>query len=257
MKTIKKILKSIAVAFSLYSLIPMPHFEWDSSDMDYHLIFFPWVGAVIGAIDLLWMQLALRLNLHDLTRILVAMAIPLLITGGFHVDGYMDTCDALKSYGSREKKLEILKDPHIGAFSVICLVIYMLLAIAGINEVWGESRLIALACVPALARAGSGLIVTYMSPAKKDGMLKTSSDNNAGKVVGPLLILTVIICMIIMCVADIITGSVIILTEVMFFLYFKHMSQEQFGGVTGDLAGFYVVMAELIAILATAICRIV
>lgn len=52
----------------------------------------------------------------------------LLITGGIHIDGYMDTMDAVHSYGNREKKLEILKDSHIGAFAVIMLVTYVLAA---------------------------------------------------------------------------------------------------------------------------------
>ena len=52
----------------------------------------------------------------------VGLAIILLVTGGIHMDGYMDTMDALHSYGSREKKLEILKDSHIGAFAVIMTV---------------------------------------------------------------------------------------------------------------------------------------
>ena len=47
MKVIKTIFKSIDVAFSIYSKIPMPRFEWDSEDMKYHMCFFPWVGAVI------------------------------------------------------------------------------------------------------------------------------------------------------------------------------------------------------------------
>ena len=58
---------------------------------------------------------------------LMAPSIPLLVTGGFHLDGYMDTMDALHSYQKKEKKLEILKDPHIGAFSVIMARVYGLM----------------------------------------------------------------------------------------------------------------------------------
>ena len=47
--------------------------------------------------------------------------------GGFHADGFLDVSDSLCSYGSREKKLEILKDPHIGAFAVIRLAVYYLI----------------------------------------------------------------------------------------------------------------------------------
>ena len=54
---------------------------------------------------------------------------PLLVTGGFHVDGFLDTCDALHSYQSMEKKQEILKDPHIGAFAVLSLLTAVLLGL--------------------------------------------------------------------------------------------------------------------------------
>ena len=53
-----KILKSIAVAFSMYSRIPMPRFEWGSEDMKYHLIFFPFIGVVIGALEYGWLLLS-------------------------------------------------------------------------------------------------------------------------------------------------------------------------------------------------------
>ena len=44
-----RIIKSFFIAFSMYSKIPMPQFQWKDEDMRYALCFFPWVGAVIGA----------------------------------------------------------------------------------------------------------------------------------------------------------------------------------------------------------------
>ena len=49
-----RIIKSCIVAFSMYSKIPMPQFEWKEEDMQYMLCFFPWVGAVIGVCLHLW-----------------------------------------------------------------------------------------------------------------------------------------------------------------------------------------------------------
>lgn len=60
---------------------------------------------------------------------------PLIITGGFHVDGFMDTMDALHSYQPRERKLEILKDSHIGAFSVIKLAEFGLIYVAALSQI--------------------------------------------------------------------------------------------------------------------------
>ena len=116
------IIKSIIVAFSMYSRIPMPRFNWNSKDMKYHLIFFPWVGAVIGGLEYGWQKLSYEFNISYIVFTLIALVIPVIVTGGFHVDGYMDTSDALASWGDKEKRLEILKDSHVGAFAVIRLI---------------------------------------------------------------------------------------------------------------------------------------
>ena len=60
MKLIKKVVKAFVVAFSIYSKIPMPRFTWESEDMKYHLCFFPWVGAVIGALEWGWFNLFIK-----------------------------------------------------------------------------------------------------------------------------------------------------------------------------------------------------
>ena len=56
------------------------------------------------------------------------------------MDGFMDTMDAVHSYGDRTKKLEILKDPHLGAFAVICAVVYLLLYTGSMYEFCENAR---------------------------------------------------------------------------------------------------------------------
>jgi adenosylcobinamide-GDP ribazoletransferase len=87
-----RIIKSFFIAFSMYSKIPMPQFEWKDEDMRYALCFFPWVGAVIGVLWYLWKWICVRFGVGTLCYTVVGTAIPILITGGFHVDGFLDTC---------------------------------------------------------------------------------------------------------------------------------------------------------------------
>ena len=54
MNLFKKIGKSIAIAFSMYSKIPMVQFEWKEEDMRYSMCFFPLVGIVIGLLSWCW-----------------------------------------------------------------------------------------------------------------------------------------------------------------------------------------------------------
>lgn len=78
---------------------------------------------------------------------LIGAAIPLMISGGFHVDGYMDTMDAFHSYQSREKKAGDFKDSHIGAFAAIMLALYYMIDIAAISEIHTQKAVSALAAV--------------------------------------------------------------------------------------------------------------
>ena len=128
-----RIIRNFIVAFALYSRIPMPVFTWEKEDMRYNLVFLPFVGLVIGAVEYLCLFLLTGHELPEVFMIAILSLIPLVITGGFHVDGFMDTQDAFNSYKSREEKLEILKDPHIGAFAVISLVKWMLLYSAAVT----------------------------------------------------------------------------------------------------------------------------
>lgn len=165
------VIRSFFIALSLYSKIPVPQFVWNEEDMQYSLCFFPWVGAVIGLCLAGWYVLCERFSIGTLCYAAVGCAIPLVISGGFHVDGFMDTMDAFRSYQSRERKLEILKDSHIGAFSVICLALYYLLYLGAFSEVTVQRNLWVLGAGFFLARSFSGLAVVTFQPAKKDGML--------------------------------------------------------------------------------------
>lgn len=105
-----KLLQSCSIAFSMYSRIPMPRTEWNQENMKYAMCFFPLVGVVIGGIVFFVSKILLYFNVSDLFYSVTLTLLPVIVTGGIHMDGFMDTSDALGSYGSREKKLEILKD---------------------------------------------------------------------------------------------------------------------------------------------------
>ena len=124
-------LKSLCIAFTTYSRLPVPRVEWDERSLRYAVCFFPLIGVCIGALEYLWLWLSGLLGCPALLRGAVAAAIPLLVTGGIHADGFCDTVDALSSHQSRERMLEILKDSHCGAFAVIFFGVWLLLWGAG------------------------------------------------------------------------------------------------------------------------------
>lgn len=253
------IFKSIAVAFSLYSAIPMPQFEWKEEDMRYSGCFFALVGLIIGAVIYVWWCLCMRLGIPQSAQILVATAIPIIITGGFHIDGYMDVCDAIKSYGSIEKRLDILKDPHIGAFSVICLaktgLIYMA-ALACIFAAEDEKLIVELGMSYILSRILSMITMKCLKLAKKDGMLSDEAGFSNRKML-IIVIVELVVAASIMIYISPVLGLALLATAVVVTVVYRYFAYSRFGGITGDTAGYYVVINECAMAVALAILGLV
>lgn len=248
-----KLLKSMIIAFSIYSKIPVPQFAWEEEDMEYMMCFFPWIGGVIGLVFYGWLALCEKVQIGALCRACVAVAIPLIISGGFHVDGYMDTMDAFHSYQSREKKLEILKDSHIGAFAAIMLMLYYLIDLAALSEVVAGKAAFAVAAVFFLARCLSGIGVVTLKSAKKEGLLYTFASGAQKKRVRLVLYVQFTGCIALMVAVSGIYGIVAAVTGVLCFFYFKWKSYRELGGITGDTAGWYVTVCEAAAAVAVAV----
>ncbi|MCM1134036.1 MAG: adenosylcobinamide-GDP ribazoletransferase [Clostridium sp.] len=249
------ILKSLAIAFSIYSKIPVPQLEWKEEDMKYMLCFFPWVGAAAGGCLYLWNWLCGKFMLGDMCRVMIGAAIPVLITGGIHVDGFMDAMDAFCSYGSREKKLEILKDAHIGAFAVMMLAVYGLIYLGAFSEIKNE-RLLRIVCAGFfLSRCLSGIGVVSFPTAKREGMLYHFANSSQKNAVKWALYLQSVCCVCFM-LCQSLFGGIAAAAGLLAFAYYYRRTKKELGGVTGDTAGFFVLICEESMIVAAAIINV-
>lgn len=235
-------LKSMVIAFSTYSCIPMPQIEWDEKSMKYSMCFFPLIGVVIGllSIDCLYGMQALRMG--DVAIAAMLTALPVLISGGIHMDGFLDTVDARRAYRPKEERLRILKDPHAGAFAVIYGMIYLLLCFAFFSEI-GEKQIWIVAAGYVLSRILSAISVVSFQKAKKDGMAAQSADA-AGKSVRWILIAELIVWCVLMFLLHPVYAAGSIGAAGFCFWYYRKMAYRSFGGVTGDLAGWFLQICE-------------
>ena len=248
-----KIIKSICIAFSMYSKIPVPQFEWKEEDMKYALCFFPFVGGVIAAIFFIFRRLADFYSFGTISITFLTAAIPVLITGGIHIDGYMDTMDALHSYQEKEKKLEILKDPHIGAFSVIMLLLYYLCYLSVLSEIRTAEEVKMIAAGFVLSRVAGAAAVISLKPAKKNGLLRIFADAASKRNVKTALLLEGGICMVYMLYLSTFTAVVIFCTAALWFLFYRARCYKEFGGVSGDTTGYFITILEFLIAAVTVI----
>lgn len=155
---------AFAMCQSMFCAIPFPGNIWNEQARDKMLLFLPVVGLEIGAI---WAGLAWLcnvLNLPVLVKGLILSVYPYLVTGFIHLDGYMDVTDAVKSYRSLERRREILKDSHVGAFAVIGIVLLLLAQFAYMASAKENAVFRILVFVPAVSRCCSALAVTILKP---------------------------------------------------------------------------------------------
>jgi adenosylcobinamide-GDP ribazoletransferase len=168
-------LRGCAAAFQFLTRLPIPvKLSYDEHLFKKSVVFYPFVGAVIGAL-LAAAGWGLQEVLPPLPSAALLLIVWVALTGGLHLDGLMDTADGLLSHRSREEMLEIMKDPRTGAMGVIVCVLQLLIKFAliytmitdtnwpkasmllAIVPLWSRSFMVAaIACWP-YARRGSGL----------------------------------------------------------------------------------------------------
>ena len=127
--------QAIAAAFQFLSRVPVP------GELDYtpelfrkSTRFYPLVGLVIGLIAWL-VGIGAAYVLPSMPAAVIVLITWVVLTGGLHLDGWMDTADGLLSYRSREAMLEIMKDSRVGAMGVIACVLLLLLKLSLIEAI--------------------------------------------------------------------------------------------------------------------------
>ncbi len=235
------LLETVAVAFSMFSAVPMPQFEWNARNMRYSLCAFPLIGAVIASCAWGWNSLCVLLSLPALLRGAGLCLLPVLITGGIHLDGYIDTNDALASHSGIEKRQEILKDPHVGAFAAIRLCVYFVAEFA-LWTVLLQLHFPVMLGLFCLSRTLSGLSLTMFPIREGSGLARSFSDTaDRKRVKGFLLFLAAFLAAGLV----LLHAGETVLAAGLVFLCYRRMCEKAFGGLSGDLAGWFLQEAEL------------
>ncbi len=243
------VLRALIIAFSMFSRIPMPRTDWSGKNMRWMMAWFPFVGVAVGGAILLWNWGSAYLGFGPLLRGAGLAIVPLLVTGGIHLDGFCDTVDALASHGDREKKQAILKDPHAGAFAAMAVSAY-LLGFAALGSELGESgRTVGtFALVFVLSRALSALAVVVFPCAQGGGLVRAFSDGAAKRGTGVLMVLTALLTMAAMVWLGGAAGVAAAAAALAVFAVYRLWLTGEFGGISGDLAGWFVQVCELCAL---------
>ena len=255
------LLRSLVLAFSSFSKIPMPQVEWNEQNMRYLMCCFPAIGVAIGLCLGVWCCLAGAAGFGPFLFGAGIALMPLAVTGGFHLDGFCDVVDAQSSHADPARKRKILKDPHIGAFAAIGVACYLVayaafaidFADAACAAIGAETLatmvvLVLLTCLHVLSRCASGLATVLFAQSGGQGMLAMFQQSAEKRPVAIALLVEFVAFAALACVVSPVAGVAIIVACLLCLAGINVFARTQFGGMSGDLAGFFLQVAELVMI---------
>ncbi|MFR4987241.1 MAG: adenosylcobinamide-GDP ribazoletransferase [Lachnospirales bacterium] len=238
------------MSFSMYTTIPMPNIQWEEKRFPYVITSLPLVGFIIGLIWFFGTNILNKLLIPVTIKTVLVCLIPLFLSGFIHIDGYMDTCDAIFSRASLEKKYKILKDSCVGAFAVIGLLIISFLYYVSIYEVLKQGKnIIALIFIPIFSRGITSLFIIKINAISKEGFIASFKKglNNSH------FLLVLILLLIFFILGYFLDVYKIIIINILACIIFAIFCIRDLKGISGDLCGFIITLGSLISIIFLAI----
>ena len=237
-----QMVNSFIIVLSFISIIPIPQRyipDWTPKNLRYFCPMLAVSGVIFSALWLsAWYLLSLSHTLSPVLRGMFMMIFTLSLTGGLHLDGLMDSCDAIFSHQDRDTRLHILSDTHAGSFAVMGCIVILLTKTLLFSELLSlHTSFNTLITVPIYSRLGMAVLLNNLPFAKTGGlavMLGSSRSQRHNIFFAVMMILLLFVSPVAQVIAFI-----------MILLLWRKMCLQIFGGITGDLLGAFVELSEV------------
>jgi len=243
-------MKGFLIALQFLTIVPVRiDSEIKAEDFGGSLIYFPLVGLIIGAILLLILLIFNTLPPLAVSAIIILVSV--IITGGIHLDGFADTCDALYGFKSRQRALEIMRDSHIGTMGATGIALILLLKFVFIASM--ETRILwrSLILMPVFARWAQVFSSYIADYAREEGKAKNFIRYIDTK--GMLISTAIAIAIFVMTFK--IKGLLLFVISFCIILLPIHWIKAKIGGMTGDTIGAVSEIAEAAVLLLSLILK--
>lgn len=245
-----RLLEAFFVALSLLTRVRIPRaflpIEWSRDLQSQSLIFYPAVGLLIG-FALVLISYILPTNLNTSVSTILLLIFWVGITGALHLDGLADCIDAyFASHKDALITLKVLRDPHVGAMSVIGINVFLLFKFCLVYSLLViENGSLSLLVAPVLARLIAVFYMAYTPYVRQDGI---ASDIDAGRYLNMTFAVAFIMAMLIFLFSSF--GFVFFLFLALFcYAYFwRSYWLTKIQGYTGDCVGALIEQSETVVL---------
>jgi adenosylcobinamide-GDP ribazoletransferase len=236
-------MRTLRIAFGLMTTLPirLPK-EWSAGDSGRAAVWYPLVGLVVGALTWLAWKGA-TFVFPSLVAAVIALIVWVVLSGGLHLDGLADCCDGLFASVTPERRLEIMKDPHVGAFGVIGLLLVLFLKAAALASLTSSSSwgILFAASFSRWCILPVGLLpLAHPSGLGADFKLGVQRSSILFAALIPLVLMILLGLRGVMSTLAGLGAAVLIAA----------LAKVRIGGVTGDVLGMIVEIVETVALLA-------
>jgi adenosylcobinamide-GDP ribazoletransferase len=247
-----KLLKGFLIDLQFFTAIPVSlEFPMDKPHLKKAVQAFPLIGLFQGCIYASLFYVMLKYSpFSDLAVAFLIWLTTIVVTGGIHLDGWMDASDAYFSYTDQEKRLEIMKDPRTGAFGVISVILLLSCRFLFIYEITlnvMSFSYILIALIPFLSKSVMGVLLLTLKSAKNEGLGALFQSAATVKALWIYVVYIVgFLVFVILLYKNLLPVTIMLLAAAGVLLYCRWKAVKWFGGITGDVLGASVEGTELI-----------
>ena len=229
---------------------------WTEKSFGESVRYFPAVGAVLGIICAVVAGLLNSLTEGHVSLFTgaVSFATLIILTGGIHCDGLMDSADGLFSGRERDRMLEIMKDSRAGSFGVLSMILVTVIDVSALAELAKVSTwwlCTAIYSAPIIGRLMMVITIGMFPYARAEGMGKAFAMFTTRQTIIFAAVETLFL-LLPLCFISVIfflcAVSAILMTFVITWL-FASFATAKLGGVTGDIYGAVTMLAEMFALI--------
>ena len=237
-------IRSFRAAVSFLTVLPVANADGGAGTR-LGRAYFPIIGAAIGLVAGL-VVVAVDAVAPPLLGATAGVAALCALTGALHLDGLGDSADGLLTRGDATRRLEVMRDPRLGSYGVVAVVIVLLLQTTALASMSPARALVALVVAGAWSRLAALAVVALVPYARSEGLATVAGGNDRRWLDIGVGVATVALVSLLDWNTAAVAGLLVALVSVVVVA----IARRRLGGITGDVCGACAELAQLAALLA-------
>ncbi|MGB1250585.1 MAG: adenosylcobinamide-GDP ribazoletransferase [Candidatus Promineifilaceae bacterium] len=232
------------IAISFLTTLPVPSTPFIEGGLGKSGRWFTVIGVMIGGLVFALNRLLIT-HVDSWVVAILVVVVWICLTGGLHLDGFADCCDGLIASVPAEKRLSIMKDPTVGTFAALGLILLITLKIALVHALLPAEPSSSLPIMTAVIVSRWLILPVALQPSAREGGMGAAF---AETVTTDVLLVALILPVVLLILGG--TATVIAMLVAHFLtVWLVSVVHKRIGGVTGDVFGLVVEVAEVVILL--------